>query len=655
MVNRYSRSQQRNYEFYAPPVDAAVQAMQMAQERYNQNYAALEDLKNKYIPSLEADRAQANALQKQWEDAINNVVTNANGDLSSISKEVYSLGKQIQKDLSPGGLGHAIQSNYAAYQDALARNRERLKAGKINAQDLNLLDNYVKTNYQGVGQIDPLTGQYSQINIPELSDYYDVNKSVTDLLTKLPKKKVSETVPTVKDGYITYSTKETEKIDPQEAQKALVGKLYGDNAFMAYATQKAQLMGVDPLQYVQGVVENAATQQLPAFTGEMSYNEALKISGDPVELQRRKLANDWALQKDRQRHQIAMKALEDKKAEMEAAGQNSSNLALVSVSDSSTGRYKPIDEKGLVSNMTAGILTSSPHAGSVFGSSSLMTPASPGTKISFADVMKNPDKYKGTVNTELIKSIEQQYGNTITEGQKRELYNKSLETDVYGKGIYVNQYRTPEAQKRDADVLFPRLATGQVGLWKIDTKTGQVQEVTSSREKKDLYANVYDAEKRKAKQIVIGRTSVQGGNVPYGAYFTDPKTGEAYVLAENEERMNQFNQKERKAAFGYANSDKNIGEPFNLNIGGRNTPVVWEKSYVPDPSTGVMKPQIRYKSVDPKDAADPYLWASDGAGGKSYYTPANIEAAILPQQNLPINKRSGTKDYNTDLEYTPEE
>lgn len=655
MVNRYYDSRRpQQYQFSAPPVDAALDAMKIAQQQYDTNFMAAADLKNKYITTLEQDRAGANQLQAEWQKSIDDVVTKANGDFSVISKDLYGLTKRMEKDLSPGGQAYAMQQNYKAYQDAQAYNRERLKSGKITAEDFNLLNRSVTKSYKGVGTKDPLTGDYEKILIPELNDYYDADNAATEFLQKLPKKTVEETVPTVKDGYITYSTRKVERIDPKEATTGLQSKLLTDDKFVQYAKQKAQLMGVDPLTYIASVVDSIASKQVPIYSGTMSDTTGTKITGDPVELQRRKMSNDWALQKDRQRHQVAMKALDDKKAEMEAAGQNASSLALVSVSDSSTGRYKPIDDKGIVEGGAQSRSGSSAFTGTMFGASPSRAPVSGATKVSFADVMKNPAKYQGAVNTELVKSIEQQYGNSITEGQKRELYNKSLDADVYGKGIYVNQYRTPEAQKRDADVLFPRLATGQVGLWKIDTKTGNVIEVTSPQAKKDLYNNVYDVEKRHAKQVVIGRTSPQGGGVPYGAYFTDPKDGTAYVLAENEERMNQFNQKDRKAAFGYANSDKAKGDPFELMLGNAKTQVQWEKRYVPDPATGVMKPQILYRSNDPKDANDPYLWYKDAQGNKQYYTPAHIEQAILPAQALPINKRSGTKDYNTNIEYTPE-
>lgn len=655
MANRYfnsSRTQQ--YQFSAPPLDAAVEAMKIAQQQYDQNFMLAADMKNKYISSLQQDRATANSIQNDWQKSIDEAVTKANGDFSSISKDLYGITKKIEKDLSPGGKGYAIQANYAAYQDAQKYNKERLKAGKITAEDFNLLNAHVDQTYKGVGNPDPLTGDYNQILIPQLNDYYDGNDVATELLQKLPKRTVEETTPTVKDGYITYSTKKTERIDPKEAQQALTSKLSNDDKFLQYNMQRAKLLGIDPVQYTQKVISDISTQQVPLYTGTFNDTSGTKISGDPVALQRQKMNNDWAMQKDRQRHAIAMKTLDDKKAEMEAAGQNASNLALVSVSDSSTGRYKAIDQQGMIDKTTGLQLDNNTFSGNMFGASTRVASAGTKTKVNFADVMKNPSKYQGDVNTELVKSIEQQYGNKITEGQKRDLYNKSLEADVYGKGIYVNQYRTPEAQKRDADVLFPRLATGQVGLWKVDTKTGDVQEVTSAQTKKDVYANVYDSEKRHAKQVVIGRTSPQGGGVPYGAYFTDPKDGTAYVLADNEERMNQFNQKERKAAFGYANSDKSLGDPFKLNIGTSQKLVRWEKEYVPDPQTGAMKPRVRYRSMNSEDASDPYLWYRDGDGVQHYYTPAHIEQAILPAQNLPINKRSGTKDYNTNIEYTPE-
>jgi len=655
MVNRYYDSRRpQQYQFYTPPVDAAVEAMKIAQTQYDSNFMAAADLKNKYITSLQQDRAAANELQNEWQKSIDDVVTKANGDFSTISKDLYGLTKKIEKDLSPGGKAHAIQDNYRIYQEAQKYNKERLKAGKITAEDFNLLNQHVGQSYKGVGNADPLTGEYDQLLVPELNDYYDGNDVATELLQKLPKRTVEETTPTIKDGYITYSTSKVEKIDPKEAQQALVSKLTNDDKFLQYNIQRAQLLGIDPQKYVQKIITDISTQQVPLYSGIFNDTSGTKISGDPVALQQRKLANDWAMQKDRQRHAIAMKALDDKKAEMEAAGQNASNLALVSVSDSSTGRYKPIDQKGIVEGDSQSRSGSPYFTGTMYGVNPQRAPISGATKVTFAEVMKNPTKYQGAVNTELVKSIEQQYGKSITEEQKRELYNKSLEADVYGKGIYVNQYRTPEAQKRDADVLFPRLATGQVGLWKVDTKTGNVIEVTSPQEKKDLYSNVYDTEKRHAKQVVVGRTSPQGGGVPYGAYFTDPKDGTAYILAENEERMNQFNQKDRKAAFGYANSDKSIGDPFQITVGTTKSNIQWEKKYVPDPSTGVMKPQILYRSTDAKDANDPYLWYKDEAGNKQYYTPAHIEQAILPAQALPINKRSGTKDYNTNIEYTPE-
>lgn len=65
MVNRFYKRTPYDIGLYTPPVEAIQQTLQIAQQRYDTNYALAESIKNNFIPSLPQDRAEANRIQNE--------------------------------------------------------------------------------------------------------------------------------------------------------------------------------------------------------------------------------------------------------------------------------------------------------------------------------------------------------------------------------------------------------------------------------------------------------------------------------------------------------------------------------------------------------------------------------------------------------------
>jgi hypothetical protein len=63
MINRFSRRTPYDLGLYTPPIEVAAQAMEKAQNQYNQNFQLAHEIKNKYVESLPQDRAKANEIQ----------------------------------------------------------------------------------------------------------------------------------------------------------------------------------------------------------------------------------------------------------------------------------------------------------------------------------------------------------------------------------------------------------------------------------------------------------------------------------------------------------------------------------------------------------------------------------------------------------------
>lgn len=670
MVNRYySQDPNRRVLFSSPPLQEFERALNKAQTQYDTNFATLESLKGKYIDALPQDRATANELSKQWDSQIETLVKDAGGDYSTLSKGILELKNNMRKELSPGGKAHAIKSNFDLYQTSLKNNRERLNKGEITQDQLRLLNQKVANEYKGVGQADPLTGAYTQVEIPELAQFVDPSKDLRSLFEKAPKRKVKRIVPQSDGkGSIIYTTQETEDVDPNQLKTSGVGQLTSDPKYLNYLSQMADLQGLtgaQKLAYMQTKIDDEVSSLVPQYSGNFSNTQEQEIKLDQAYKLRADQQHDFAMEKLKQRNRIALEDHKDALKKMQEESPSGDNLSLLTLGQNATGQYQPVDP--LKQEVDIPYTAPVGYLGQGGTSPELTAKGTRKSKVSIPEILSSPDKYK-SVNTNLLRSIERA-NPSLPAATKWDIYNKSLSKDNYGLGVYYDQYDTPEAMKRDADVNFAKLGTGQVSVQFIDANTGKVQDVSASKQR-ELYQQYYDSKNRKANVAVLGKASTQTGQVIAGSVFSIPAENGYYVLGENNERANAYNQTTRKAAFGFIADDKEFGDPFEVYDASTRTrqQLVGVKTYEPT-EAGYMQPKVRYapylgKNSDgtPKLARKSggshpsakgeidYLQSMNSFGEVQDLTPAHIEKLVRPELHLPVNKRSGDKETNTLIE-----
>lgn len=195
----------------------------------------------------------------------------------------------IRKELNPGGEANAIISNFGNYSKWLTEHQERVAKGNILGEDVNLANNYYMTNYQGIGQIDPVTGAYNRFNPEMLSDYSDPNKIIQDVYKefKPEKHKVGESY--LDNGFIRYKEVEKEGITPDRLNPSFQTALTADPKFMSYIQQKYKFMGKEDQALPTVATYAAQRAQDLSYMNESSIN---KMERDPLAVARAKAAMD---------------------------------------------------------------------------------------------------------------------------------------------------------------------------------------------------------------------------------------------------------------------------------------------------------------------------------------------------------------------------
>lgn len=295
-VNRYYKREPYELGLYTPPIGYVEKTLQFAQKQYDTNYSVAEMIKNHYIESLPQDRAQANAIQEEYEKRIDDIVATYKGDYSQAGKDLRGLLSDIKKDYNPGGRAAAISSNYATYKDWLGRHQERLKKGEILAEDLNLANDYFMSNYTGVGNIDPVTGDYNRFNPEEVSAYTDPDKIIQDVYKtfKPEKRKVGKTV--FENGLKKYTVEETEGIDANRLLPSFRQALLGNPQYSNYLAQKSKFLGLDSDSVEQYIDQYSEQRAQDLSYMNVSHDE--KFDRDPLYLLREKARLDKKNQDD---------------------------------------------------------------------------------------------------------------------------------------------------------------------------------------------------------------------------------------------------------------------------------------------------------------------------------------------------------------------
>jgi hypothetical protein len=616
-INRYMNRRPFQGSLYAPPVDTITAALEMAQQQYNTNFAAAEELRNRYIDSLSQDRARADEKQAEYDSRIDEVVAKYNGDYSQATKDLYSLTKQIEKDFNPGGEAWAIQQSKIAWTEATKRNQERLKNGKITAPQMNLLENWMKTTYTGTKKQED--GTYSILEVPELVDYVKAEDIAAKAAKEVPKRTRVTTEPVYRNGRWFTDYKKDEYIDPKDMEQAISSALVQDDKYVQYVSQMSALTGIGFDEILGSSVKTFSERFVNTHAGTLYDEDSVNYKG----------VDALYLESVKQRNR---KDMEDYKNKQAAEAGMNTQLSLLGVAGRG-GKFKEVNLEGE--------LHFDPKS-PMYYSRYLPT---------IDEAMQRSDEFNIQILAELSRSMPKASLRDVWDA-----YNRSIKLDNYSKGVYYHKFETTAAQNEEADRMLPRLKAGAAKAYVLNTDTGRVEPATD-REIRAFYNDNYDPVKRKAITAALGKTSPQTGNVPFGTVFPTSSGNGYFIIAENEERMNQFNENTRHAAFSWIQTNAIDGPPFDIVTEKGPMTISGHKMHRYNEALGAVVSDVEYYQVVDKDLGNGRHVQALSPTPLTYngitWTPAHVEQALIGSSMSDYNPKrpkTATKEYNNTIE-----
>lgn len=590
MINRYSTISEKNFNLYEPPIQAIGAALETAQKTYDTNFLFANELKNKYINARSQDRARANELQSGWEQQVDGLVKSFNGDYSKASKDLYLLQKDIEKQYKQGGEAFAIEYNYANLQDSMKRNKEALAKGDIVQTQYDALYQYVDKNFQGTKK--KQDGTYDIQNIPELARFVDSYKLADESTKGLKPRTVKETIQTKgPDGYLKFVTNEVSRIDPQEVQNAITGAVLSNEGYLNYAKQMAQFTGKNAADIIGSEIDNVYRALGPTRSGTFNDSSEVKLQTD--EFAMAKLKHQYALAEEYNK-QRGRKELATLKGEIPQVG-GPSNIRLIGNIENSQSRFKPLN--GEISSPTkifgqTGI--GAALAGTPIGGLGFNVPipfSSSSAKID--DVLKNPGAYYN-INVPLLQDIRNAFPK-YTDRQVMDQYDRSIERQNQGEGVYIDAYRNPETGQTSAELVTPMLLAGNAKAYFVGVD-GRTRLLKSDEQQ------AYGKQIKKEKIGSLGQTRAFSGGLPVGEML--PVEGGYINVASNAEEISQFNEYFAPKMFGFMREGRAAGDLFPTKVNGQTVM-----------AQGVMVPNnSRDEQGLPITTRDPAFVATDDHG-----------------------------------------
>lgn len=615
MVNRYYRGTEYRPELSAPPVQFIGAALEQAQKQYDTNFAAAQGLKNKYIQARAADRARANELQSQFESRIDSVASKYNGDYSQASKELYQLQNDMSKLYAPGGEAFAIQQNYAAEQDSLKREQERLAKGEIQNQQLQSLRSFY--DRQGPTTLDPNTGTYSQLKRLDLAKYYDVNKEFTEILNGVKPRTVERAYRTgrIVNGEVESVTKKEQFIDPNEVANAFESKMWSDDGIRNYYYQQAELMGQDPKQTFQNVIDTYKTQVIPSRTGVIEDSQKLDYKVNWKTEADYKFKHQWALAE--KSHQDALKRLKAK-SEMDSGVSADGQSAYLTVAGDANSQFTPIPE------VTKAAMPST--ASDPLGIMSWMvgTKSFP-TNVSALLANRNNPAY----NYDRLEAIKKGNPN-LPDSDIIRKYNEVMSKDTgsreFGRITY-DPINTTPVQQEEVNRILPGLLQGTYVVYKKDNATGKVVKLPNASDVQALGKKLQNEKNPlKSDYGALGRARGASGHVPSGSLIIpDPYgKGDYYFVEPNGVNMKNYQEQVLNKAFGdIQNPSIQEGPAFPVN----------------DPVTGKTLSYAKWKKTYDSDgigtiAYYPVTLTPDGKELTNYNDPFTVDGRLATSSDM---------------------
>lgn len=139
------------------------------------------------------------------------------------------------------------------------------------------------SGYRGVGQQDPLTGNYNLFQPESLAKYTNPD----DLLHKAMQNIAAEEGGSVgidqKGFYIMKNGKKFERITPERIQEITGRTLLGNPEYMTYMSQFATHSGVDPNKFINQDIMNRAANMSTIYQKDNVWYDA-DMKGDSIGL-----------------------------------------------------------------------------------------------------------------------------------------------------------------------------------------------------------------------------------------------------------------------------------------------------------------------------------------------------------------------------------
>lgn len=257
--NLYFNRQAAQPSFYQEPLQYLEGALQQKQQRYDSYLALSDELSNMQIDSRDADRARANTILQGFQTDIDKAVEGAGGDYSNIGAQLHSIGRGINKSLSPGNAGYEIASRKVDFDKADAQKRELVARGVIPERQYAAWKGYEMNKYQGIGTKNVNTGLFNPMELSETSKAFEVS----DLVDKFAKQIVPTNISSGKwkrgsDGTLwEYNKYGKQEVTPERVREVVMEGLQSHQGWQDYSSQM-QLFG-DPIssQEVNSAIDRA--------------------------------------------------------------------------------------------------------------------------------------------------------------------------------------------------------------------------------------------------------------------------------------------------------------------------------------------------------------------------------------------------------------
>ncbi len=234
-----------------PKTDLNVLAnvLQAKQQRFDTGYELANKMSEYAVDALPQDRARANQIMQEWDTQKQGIVDNYKGDYSSAYRDLRGLASDIEKQLRPGGEANAILSNKKAFSEwytAAAKDKE------VNPDTLNAAYNYYmgensKGYYSGVGEKNPITGNYNIFNPEQIMPSVNPDDVVLPAIDKLKASGFEEEYDQVRGMWILKNKVSGEEVSYDRIYSTALNSLTTHDKYFPSLGQELRFKGIEDM------------------------------------------------------------------------------------------------------------------------------------------------------------------------------------------------------------------------------------------------------------------------------------------------------------------------------------------------------------------------------------------------------------------------